>query len=42
VLVWEIFARDVDPYGRMKSQEVREFLESGQRLENLPKCPDRL
>uniref|UniRef100_A0A183BRB0 receptor protein-tyrosine kinase n=1 Tax=Globodera pallida TaxID=36090 RepID=A0A183BRB0_GLOPA len=42
VLVWEIFSRNVDPFQNMNSQEVRVFLERGDRLGILPRCPEEL
>uniref|UniRef100_A0A914GUM3 receptor protein-tyrosine kinase n=1 Tax=Globodera rostochiensis TaxID=31243 RepID=A0A914GUM3_GLORO len=42
VLVWEIFSRNVEPFQNMNSQEVRVFLERGDRLGVLPRCPEEL
>jgi serine/threonine protein kinase len=42
VLIWEIFARDKEPYGKMKIMEVKKFLESGERLERMRHCPKPL
>lgn len=40
VLMWEIFARNQTPYAEMKSQEVKRFLDSGGRLEQIKNCGD--
>lgn len=42
VLIWEIFARHKEPYGNMKSIEVKKFLEAGERLERTKHCPEPL
>nr|CAD2151350.1 unnamed protein product [Meloidogyne enterolobii] len=42
VLIWEIFARHIEPYENMKSIEVKKFLEAGERLECPKHCPEPL
>jgi len=42
VVIWEIFARNLQPYENLDSRGVREFLQSGQRLPQIPFLPDEL
>uniref|UniRef100_A0A915DN09 receptor protein-tyrosine kinase n=1 Tax=Ditylenchus dipsaci TaxID=166011 RepID=A0A915DN09_9BILA len=42
VVLWEIFARSLQPYGGLDSKGVRDFLLQGNRLEPIPFCPDEL